>query len=303
MGTLAVSVPDRHCLWDAVWVADASRAGIQLKTPARLGQKRPWFDRLKSWAIDHAGVSRVVALVLSLGVIAISLWVCSLLPHDAKQLMPLPAAVALTIPWVLILFDWSGYRRLLARCAMHERVRIMRSKLTSITAEEVRDRREYWRERLQASQSLAAGVVMGRHSLVWRLMWCGWISITAYMCADYKFATPPKASVIPLWGFAVVVAVCAGFLAIHELRGRQVRKRLMRSLSGTECPDCGYEIDPGPPIQLGSGANIYAGQPRCSECGCRWPLVPPPVWIVQTEQGESRWNGVGNLRPISKSDR
>lgn len=302
-GTRFVSFLGSHCQWDAVWVADAINAGIRIRTPLSLGRKRSWLERSSTWAAEHLHWSRLIAAVLWIALFASVVYLCWMLGNRVRQLMPLVAAIVFTIPWMLMLFDWGGIHRMLACCAMRQRVRCLRHPLAPALAQELLDRREYWLSRLQDSQSLPTSVAMNRHSLVLRLLWCGWVAGSAYVCVMSKLTTSANTREIPLWFQMVLLAGWAGIVAIDGMRGRQERKRLKRSLSDNECPDCSYKIDPGPPFQLGSGANIYAGQPRCSECGCRWPLVPPPVWIVQTEQGESRWNGVGNLRPISKTDR
>lgn len=77
--------------------------------------------------------------------------------------------------------------------------------------------------------------------------------------------------------YAMLVSAIAAYLRMGA-----IAKRLKRSLSELTCPDCSYPmtsipaaIDPA----LSGGVNI--GPERCHECGCRWPLIPPPSNIVE----------------------
>lgn len=61
------------------------------------------------------------------------------------------------------------------------------------------------------------------------------------------------------------------------LAGRVLR-RLDRSAREPVCPDCEYDLSGVPgAFDVKATANVPVGPRRCPECGCPWPLVPPPV--------------------------
>jgi hypothetical protein len=77
-----------------------------------------------------------------------------------------------------------------------------------------------------------------------------------------------------VWAFAVFAAAVAPIAAAIplELRRAARRARLLRCLREGTCCDCGYALA-GTPDGI---AGCPAGPRNCPECGCPWPLVPPP---------------------------
>ncbi len=45
----------------------------------------------------------------------------------------------------------------------------------------------------------------------------------------------------------------------------------------TTCPDCGYGLTGVPSAIPTERIGLDVGPSACPECGCAWPLVPPPV--------------------------
>lgn len=48
-------------------------------------------------------------------------------------------------------------------------------------------------------------------------------------------------------------------------------------LDVTTCPDCRYGLTGVPPAIPVDRAGLDSGPQACPECGCAWPLVPPPA--------------------------
>lgn len=212
----------------------------------------------------------------------------------AASLVPALGAIVLGVPWVMILFGWVGNGD--SRCvwAMRHRIRFMRSNEDDAKAREIRIRRAFWLERLRHPLSNLACRQLGTASLVVRVLMLESLTVAGYFVA-YRDASRQMTR-IPLWFLAVIAVGLVVYLAAIAWRERRIKARLIRSLIGTECSDCGYKIDRGPPIPTSGGESVGAGPLRCPECGCVWPLIPPPVWLVETEEGERQLEGTGQPR-------
>lgn len=85
----------------------------------------------------------------------------------------------------------------------------------------------------------------------------------------------------PWWkSYLMPIGMLAYFgvlLAVRSVEKHRLR-RLLVTLDGKACPGCAYPLEPEmvPSLRKGEGP-INLGPPRCPECGCRWPLVPPIV--------------------------
>jgi uncharacterized membrane protein YhaH (DUF805 family) len=132
----------------------------------------------------------------------------------------------------------------------------------------IASRRIHWRERL-------AGLKHSQRSaFAYREFW--WMSLpsavffVAYFFQIGKTGAFPFGVFAPFLLFQVFVYLVPSLVASHRL------KRLRRSLEELSCPDCGYPLAD---FALGSwrGHQVQGlGPRRCTECGCPWPLIPPP---------------------------
>jgi hypothetical protein len=92
-------------------------------------------------------------------------------------------------------------------------------------------------------------------------------------------------AVVPIgvWKPDPIVTGCAmpfflvAAMATPLLVGRRRLRRLARSISERTCPDCAYPLASMADAAVGSLGVVPGLGPRaCVECGCPWPLLPPP---------------------------
>jgi hypothetical protein len=135
-------------------------------------------------------------------------------------------------------------------------------------------RRIHWRERL-------AGLKYSqRNAFAYREFW--WLSLPSLLfLAVYFFPRGmtmwfPVGAFAPFGFIAPFLLIQAFTFLVPSLVASRRLKRLRRSLEELSCPDCAYPLAD---FSLGSwrGHQVQGlGPRRCTECGCPWPLVPPP---------------------------
>jgi hypothetical protein len=139
-----------------------------------------------------------------------------------------------------------------------------------VLGEELRQRRECWRRGASRPKPAA---------MAWVYPPSGTLMIAGFL----GMAIGPLMYGGPLvtWGrslpFLVPVGMVCAVVGSRAL-ARRLLTRLGRSLERGACPDCGYDLSRVPaafPIETTAGGPV--GPRRCVECGCPWPLVPPPV--------------------------
>lgn len=74
-------------------------------------------------------------------------------------------------------------------------------------------------------------------------------------------------------GFSLLfwMPVVLPYFAVRRWCGFGTTAKLRRALRNGVCPDCGYLLVTGPVV-----GGVRIGPCVCSECGGKWPLVPPP---------------------------
>lgn len=80
-----------------------------------------------------------------------------------------------------------------------------------------------------------------------------------------------------LFAFAPILSFFGLFVILPFVMTDDVPRQARDRLNIGSCPDCGYSlvgVRPGIPIER---AGLDAGPRACPECGCAWPLVPPPA--------------------------
>ncbi len=130
-------------------------------------------------------------------------------------------------------------------------------------------RRIHWRERL-------AGLKYSqRNTFAYREFW--WLSLPSVAFFVFYFYQGSAAGGFFPFGFVTPFILLQAFIyLVPSLVASHRLKRLRRSLEELSCPDCGYPLAD---FALGSwrGHEVQGlGPRRCTECGCPWPLVPPP---------------------------
>jgi len=278
-----------HSQWDVVWVAEQAEAKRPVRFPPRLGRRRPVIERVKKWAAANPSLSWWVFVIVILIWTALMIMAGSMLERKVGEWVRLVCGMlGIVVPYAAYIILAYGRMDLQCVYAAHQRTRAMRGSKNEAVASEIADRRWYWTSRIKN---------MGSSQTVYRLMMRSMAS-RLFMCLLFAYFTLAKISSgerggrprgLNSWNslpinFAML-AILLSFFALNAWLWRRMKRRLRRSVEGIECPDCGYEIDPGAPVLAESGVEVSFGQSRCTECGCPWPLVPPPMLAESSVAG------------------
>lgn len=205
------------------------------------------------------------------------------LPRDPATPHPVSASsVGLALVNVGLL--WWTWSRLDPRVVAlrHRRTRLATTTLASCErgsaasgaiealAEEILYRREAWKKGLSRPRVLA---VAWLHPPAATLMVAGMLCmVVGGVMSGLSFvrAWPTSPCLIPVAMVACLAS--SGFIASRLLG------RLSESVDGSLCPDCEYELNSVPgALPIAASAGVPIGPRRCPECGCPWPLIPPPT--------------------------
>lgn len=130
-------------------------------------------------------------------------------------------------------------------------------------------RREAWITMLRSDKDRARLTRWGRHPSINGLMLVGFI--TAFTLIFLSDMVRGPANSIPFGRMALTFffPVCLWVtIGVSKWYTRRLRARFADRLQSNQCCDCGYQLDLG---------EKGLGPPRCLECGCPWPLVPPEL--------------------------
>ncbi|HYE62545.1 MAG TPA: hypothetical protein VD997_11175 [Phycisphaerales bacterium] len=87
----------------------------------------------------------------------------------------------------------------------------------------------------------------------------GWGLPAPYITAPLMLLVIPASMLAPMW------------------IGQRRMRRMGAAMKGRACPDCAYPLESAPDAEVrGFGVVTGIGPRACVECGCPWPLVPPP---------------------------
>jgi hypothetical protein len=137
-------------------------------------------------------------------------------------------------------------------------------------------RREYWRRVLERPR--------WRHRIAFAYVDSQWVSMVPLLyflpqlMPLISFSLPASA-----WKPSPIMMGCAmPFLLLTAVLtpfvvGRRRMQRLVRSITDKSCPDCAYPLEHIDDAKIPKLGVIPGLGPRsCIECGCPWPLLPPP---------------------------
>jgi len=183
---------------------------------------------------------------------------------------------------IALLFCWSWFserRELVAmkrwrvRAAEHAARAGLDDDTRAVLAGQLRRRRQFWTHRFvhdfnaRSNQRLYSLDPVSRLLLVFMLV--------TYVCLTFDLVITAGASMSL---FYVLLLMYFALGSMSMLRMRRLRRRCLRAIKESRCPDCDYDlstVEPAlEPSELGS---VVIGPARCVECGAPWPLVPAPI--------------------------
>lgn len=249
----------RPIRWDFLWLGYAADEDLRRVWPPRLRRK-------------GRGLRVLGYVVSAVSVVGLAAW--ALATRQRALTGPLTGLFLLSV----VALRAADQRRLFALPAR----RVARARLRTLRlaepdlAKELERRRRFWHAALGSSRpnhlqtpELAA-------------VFAGLITMIAAVDQILRAYLYSELHVVFYVGFA---------LGPTALFARRLAKRDHQRLADLACMNCGYPLAdvptawataPGPP-DAATDADApqpvleRLGPPRCSECGCDWPLVPPEV--------------------------
>jgi hypothetical protein len=277
----------RHSAWDVATLARSERAELwELLGEARirrawfahfLGRKVTAFDtparRFRRAAMAWLGAAGVYAMMLAF-------WFDTTHREGSgRRIVAMPSVLA--VSWMLCLcYSWT-YENPALFPTRRRRVRlaavvVSRSERPDADpadlatfGEEVRARRRAWLDGSTRPRGFNQRTrLMHLYPPAVTLMYAGMSAIPLGMFLNGWQAVMSLLAAAGQW-----IGIGLGIW----LPGRLLA-RLDRCARELACPDCGYDLASVPgAFALEATAGVPVGPRRCVECGCPWPLVPPPV--------------------------
>ncbi|MBX3379497.1 MAG: hypothetical protein KF805_05340 [Phycisphaeraceae bacterium] len=259
--------------WDLVWMLDSTMERRQrVRFAGRLGRKRPLWERL------FRGSRFVPVTVL------IVIWIAAGSLISLRRTMPPePLGAADIIGVIGYLACLAGVLSLMGagedvRCVVsaHERKRLAENPDRRAVASEITRRRRRWETWMKEWHSLKAMLTLRsiafRASIVVFFVSSGILQMWRAHANLSAFGRSVENALTILYGVMLVLMLATGMWT-----WKRIKRMLSDSLRGEACPDCGHPIVAGEVVTVLPGMGVAIGPPRCSECGCAWPLIPPQI--------------------------
>lgn len=232
----------------------------------RLGRRAPLLSVLVSRLALGGWRSMLVYLLVMAGVFGLLWW--SLPKDGGRRAFDVEfrlAIVALFFIMQPVLWAAMRLNELASRCAMKVRVRGLGD---TPDPAHVQQRREQWLFFVASEQA--------RPTLAFIFL----RTFRGYLLAQWPFAATALVLVTDVgfqsnrsqWALLFPVLLVAA-IALQRHEQAKLTKIFQASIEEQRCPCCSYAL-------RGVGDKAAAiGPTRCPECGNRWPLVPPPLFV------------------------
>lgn len=137
--------------------------------------------------------------------------------------------------------------------------------------EVLKDRRAYWMEVLRQPAADCQHATRASSNAVLEV-WLGTciLMVLAFLRFDLFLSVP--------LGLVVLL------LLARAIRRHMLRSQLLSVLCRHSCSGCGFSLESLMDHTIWNG-DVGLGPDHCPECGCPWPLVPPPVPRISMGRG------------------
>jgi hypothetical protein len=234
----------------------------------RLGSRAPWGDRVIAVILRTTLWVRILVqlmLLVLLGTLFVQMAGASI----SDEVLVLGFVIAVIVVggvWEST-WRWFGTDVRLVRA---QRIRIRRARrLGSATAAieaEMRRRREAWVPYLERNKERRIGTAFQQHRIKGR--WTGSATALIYVIPSAYILLIKQFRFFSSAYSMLTVGSIIGVSIWHRHRSRSGINQVLASLNGDSCSACGYALNnPNEPCPA-----------RCTECGVRWPLLPPPLF-------------------------